>query len=324
MNNNSPNRPESPDLLYSDYLPYEAPRLNVHQIYEQRLNRFNDEADDEYHNLYNSSSADNTPRNNNNNNNPITTNNNNNHPPIHPIKINNSIPIKKDNIIVNVTKNTMVYDPIEMEEVSLIAFLSEKKTRATFYYNSTWYIFDRADILSTNMINTSVKGNGIIYECRVVGYINPENVITDQPYFKLKLLGMPFDYIKKTYIDSIINATNKQYFILEKTKHELPSVVGHDLFNNSGRDPTITAVSNAHCQHGQSGFEYIIKYLMPTFNERKEKRKQPLIIIRKQTKNKKQRKHSKNISKKKYYTKPNTYTKTKKTKNKTKNKHFTI
>jgi hypothetical protein len=121
------------------------------------------------------------------------------------------------------------------------------------WYINQYYVVDRERL--HQLCSARDPHNALVYECRVVDSLSPENVVKTTPLVKLGAMGLPLNY---AYADAgslqrAARGTHKLYEIVE-TPRTVASVVSRQILKHQ-----VNMVSGSHCQDGQGGKIYQLK-----------------------------------------------------------------
>lgn len=149
----------------------------------------------------------------------------------------------------------MATDVIE-GDVAMTEILASTDRIAIRYIND-YYAVDRARLLQ--MCNARDPHNAIVYPCRNLDSMSPENVVKTRPLMKIGAMGLPLNY---AYMDTKLlkmaaRGTHKLYEISE-TPETVVSVVSRQVLKHH-----VNMVSGSHCQAGQGGKLYQLKRIRP-------------------------------------------------------------
>lgn len=122
-------------------------------------------------------------------------------------------------------------------------------------------------MIQTNTLKEKQE-TSIIYECRVSGSMNPENIVSNKPLMKLGAIGLPLNYayMEISYIKHLIEKTcddvkDRIYEIIDTT-NEVASVVSYQALHHvlrEGEQMHHLYRSASHCQEGQGGKLYKLR-----------------------------------------------------------------
>lgn len=171
---------------------------------------------------------------------------------------NKTLDTHKGKIKIKITETT--YDPIMMEVTNIHKYIIEDADNIVFLYEKNYYLSTKTTLKS--VINMTTTDNGIVFDCRGIGY---RNVNFDYPYVLINKIGIILnDFTNVISLENAIAITKPesgQYFYIKGTDDVLISTVTDNVLN--GKYPN--ALGASHCQGGKSAIVYDIQTFKPEY-----------------------------------------------------------
>ena len=150
-----------------------------------------------------------------------------------------------------INKTATVYDLIELDDINIIDYLKSDEDNIIFKLNNSYFPLNK-----NNLRGIIRNASNIKFECLVVGTLRRENINTRVPYLNMNSLGISsglclFDQIKYI-LGSNLKVIEMQLQTPAKT---LASTVSLSVLNGG------STVNASHCQEGQGGNVYDLKYI---------------------------------------------------------------
>jgi hypothetical protein len=176
--------------------------------------------------------------------------------PVDTIQLINSGVIKYDNVkpsaveisdnkTLQINQDSKAYDVINLEDISVLAYLQENSNNIALYFNNAFYITDKERLKKLCNDDSFVK-----YSCNQVYdriMVTPEMYDNQTPYLVGKSFGCPCGLIELSKIKTIIE---NNYQCIEIVAYDppkiAPSTVSLQMLSS-----TLDAVGASHCQEGQ-------------------------------------------------------------------------
>jgi len=169
---------------------------------------------------------------------------------------------------IKIEKSQTVYDPINMEDVTIQNYVNEDVDNIVFLYENNYFLSTKSRL--KQIIDMTTTDNAIVFDCRGIGY---QNINVEYPYVLINQLGIILnDFINVISLEdaiSITKPTSGQYFIIQGSHEVLISTVTDNVLN--GRDPNALAAS--HCQGGKSTIVFNIQKFTPDYNSSKTRKR---------------------------------------------------
>lgn len=147
------------------------------------------------------------------------------------------------------------YNPHPDYDEHLIDIMKDNPNFVAFKFHGKFSVVRKESLKS--LIDLDSFENKIFYECIETGTLRPENIVAEKPLLNLRSVGvLSGGYIDYRYILDVINGTHRYFLIYDPKLPVLKSVVSDNVLNHHG-----SHVSSAHCQAGQDGKLFEMKYI---------------------------------------------------------------
>ena len=145
------------------------------------------------------------------------------------------------------------FDLINLSDENVKKYLEEnKEDHIAFKFGRIYYLSKKSVLSSNELLKDNIR-----FSCKeATGVIPEENVLTTEPLFTMKSIGIPGAVIPYGQVRSLLRSRDKQLFEIVGTTISYPSTVSILIYYG------LTGwVSGAHCQEGQDEKKYELKYI---------------------------------------------------------------